>query len=391
MQSKSSRIETIDLLKGFVMILMALDHTRDYFHSVAFLYDPLDANYTTIPIYLTRWITNFCAPVFCLLAGVSVYFVSLRKAKKELSIFLVKRGFWLIFLEFTIVNFSWYFDLEFKNLELLVIWSLGVSMLALAALIHLPKKVILLFSLILIFGHNLLDSIHFEGNVLWSILHEVSGFLITDNWNFYVGYPIIPWIAVMSLGYYIGDIYNKTFDVNKRKRILNYLGFGSIAVFLIFRFFNFYGNPTDWVSMETFTQTAMSFMNVHKYPPSLLYLLITLGPAFLYLAYSEKCKGSIVNFFTTFGRVPFLFYILHIYLIHLLALIMAEITGFGWRTMILDLWVTEDPTFKDHGYGFDLWVVYTAWILVIACLYPICKKYDLYKSNNKQKWWLSYL
>ncbi|MDA0196948.1 MAG: heparan-alpha-glucosaminide N-acetyltransferase domain-containing protein [Bacteroidetes bacterium] len=384
-----NRVESIDLLKGLVMVIMALDHTRDYFHTAAFIYEPTDPMQTTLLIYLTRWITHFCAPVFCFLAGISVFFVGLRKSTSEVSTFLLKRGLWLVFIEMTIVNFAWYFDVQMRTPGFLVIWSLGISMLGLAVLIHLPKKFILIFSCLVIFGHNLMDNIHYEGNYFWAILHDARIFEISSNIKLYAYYPVIPWITVMSLGYCFGTIYEKSFDNDKRKKILKAIGIDSIVLFIIVRGVNIYGDPLSWVEFDSFSKTFMSFMNPTKYPPSLSYLLMTLGPALLFLANAENLKGWVVNFFCIFGRVPFFYYILHLYLIHGLAMLFAELTGFGWKTMILDDWVTYVPALK--GYGFSLGVTYLVWLAVITLLYPLCKKFDAYKVNHKDQWWLTYL
>ena len=384
-----TRIESLDLLKGLVMVIMALDHTRDYFHSSAFLFDPADPAQTTLIVFFTRWITHFCAPAFSFLAGISVFMVSRRKSKHVLSGFLIKRGLWLIFIELTVVNFGWYFDPHFHSFNLFVIWSLGVSMIVLAGLIHLPRKVILLFSLILIFGHNLLDNFHIEGNLLWSVFHQFSIFKLSDTTQLYTGYPLIPWIAVMALGYYFGSFYEHSVEPARRKKIFNLIGIAAILSFVLFRWFNWYGDPLGWKHYGTFAQSLISFLNPLKYPPSLMYLLMTLGAVFLFLANSEKLKGRVVNFFSVFGRVPFFYYVLHLYLIHIIAMVTAQITGFGWQMYILPGWIGETPGFK--GYGFDLWVVYLVWISIIGILYPFCKKFDIYKANHKDKWWLSYL
>ena len=383
------RIQSIDLLKGLVMVIMALDHVRDYFHFSAFYFDPTDPTQTTFPIFFTRFITHFCAPTFCFLAGTSAFMVGKRKTKSELSGFLLKRGLWLVFIEMTIVNFAWYFDIYFRSPGLLVIWSLGISMIVLAAVIHLPRKYILAFSLLLIFGHNLLDTVHYDGSFLWSILHEFKFFKLTESVEFIVGYPIIPWIAVMALGYYFGAFYDTSFDSNQRKKLFNLIGIFAIVAFIILRLSNVYGDPILYTDYETTAKDLISFFNPSKYPPSLDYLLMTLGAAFLFLANAEKLKGKVVDFFSTFGRVPFFYYILHLYLIHLVALLFAELSGFGWRLMILQDWVTETPALK--GYGFPLWVVYAVWIGIIVLLYPLCKKFDSYKQAHKEKWWLSYL
>ena len=383
-----SRIKSLDLLKGLVIVIMAIDHVRDYFHYSSYFFDPTDPTLTTIPLFFTRFITNFCAPAFSFLAGLSAFMVGKRKTLNELSIFLLKRGFWLVFVELVIMNFGWCFDVTFKTVGFQVIWILGISMIFLAALIRLPKKAILIFSCLLIFGHNLLDNIHFDNSILWAFLHERKAFLTTPDHIFRVSYSIIPWVAVMSLGYCFGSFYDKTYDPLKRKKLFNIIGITAIIFFVILRGINIYGNLLPWKDYGYLTQTIFSFLNLSKYPPSLSFLLVTLGGAFLFLANAEKLKGKVVNFFCVFGRVPFFFYIIHIYLIHFLALIAAELTGFGWQKMILPALPFRVEALK--GFGFSLVAVYLIWIFVIALLYLLCKKFDIYKQNNKDKWWLSY-
>ena len=384
-----NRIQSIDLLKGLVMVIMALDHVRDYFNYSTFFFDPSDPTHTTWPIYLTRLLTHFCAPAFSFLAGLSAFMVGKRKRKNELSAFLLKRGLWLIFIEITFITFGWHFDIQFRNILLQTIWSLGISMIILAGLIHLPKKIILIFSCIIIFGHNFLDPIHFGGNLFWSFIHERSRFLYAPGHYIRESYPLIPWIAVMSLGYCFGPLYNNSVEPDKRKRILNGLGAGAFALFFILIAINKYGDLTRWTKYNDVSMTVMSIFNVTKYPPSLLYLLMTLGTTLLFLANTEGLKGKVVNFFCVFGRVPFFYYIIHIYLIHVIALIAAKLTGFGWQNMILLMFITKVEALK--GYGFSLWIVYLIWVGIILLLYPLCKKFDRYKQSHKEKWWLSYL
>ena len=390
MQSiNKTRIESLDLLKGLVIVIMALDHTRDYFHAAAFIFDPADPTQSTLPIFFTRWITDFCAPAFSFLAGLSAFLVGKRKSPAELSGFLLKRGLWLVFIELTIITFGWHFDVQFRDFVLQVIWSLGISMILLAGLIHLPKTIILIFSCVLIFGHNLLDTIHFDGNILWSILHERNRFTFADGHYFVTAYSLIPWVGVMSLGYRFGSLFDKSFEAVKRRKILNTVGISAIILFFVLIGINKYGDPVRWTNFDDSSKTLMSILNVTKYPPSLLFLLMTLGATFLFLANAENLKGKMVNFFCTFGRIPFFFYILHIYLIHFIALFVAGFTGFGWQKMILPRFVTKVEELK--GYGLNLWMVYLIWISVIILLYPLCKKFDKYKQNHKEKWWLSYL
>ncbi|WP_310379834.1 heparan-alpha-glucosaminide N-acetyltransferase domain-containing protein [Flavobacterium sp.] len=383
------RIQSIDLLKGLVMVIMALDHVRDYFHYSAFFFDATDPEQTTWPIYLTRFITHFCAPAFSFLAGTSAFMIGKRKPLNELSSFLFKRGLWLVFIEIVIINFGWKFDLNFTHIGLQVIWSLGISMIVLAGLIHLPKKLILAFSLVIIFGHNLLDNIHFGGSYFWAILHERQKFEFIEGHTVIFAYSLLPWIAVMSLGYCFGSLYDSSFDAQKRKRLLNALGLGSLALFFILIALNSYGDPVKWTNYGNTSKTLMSIFNISKYPPSLLYLLITLGGTFLFLANAEKLKGKVVDFFCVFGRVPFFYYIIHIYLIHLFAAFAAYFTGFGWQALVLPKFITRVEALK--GYGFNLITVYLVWIIVIVLLYPLCKKFDNYKQSHKEKWWLSYL
>ena len=380
------RIESIDLLKGLVMVVMALDHTRDYFYQTGALYDITNPATASVPLYVSRWITHFCAPTFSFLAGISAFMLGRRKTKAELSGFLIKRGLWLIFLELTVISFAWYFNVHFNNFDLAVIWVLGVSMIFLAGFIHLSQNAVLIISCVLIFGHNLLDPVHFEGNILWSLVHETASFKISGGLTLNVVYPIVPWVGVMALGYYFGQFYDFSVPVAKRKRFFNRIGMAAIILFFTIRFSNIYGDPLPWKHYETISQTIMSFMNVNKYPPSLLYLLATLSGAFFLLANSEKWRGKLVDFFCVFGRVPFFYYILHLYFIRVFAMIIAELSGYGWQIMVQ---TTFDIDL--HGFGFSLPVVYVIWAGIILTLYPLCKRFDSYKRNNREKWWLSYL
>jgi uncharacterized membrane protein len=381
-----NRIESIDLLKGLVMVVMALDHTRDYFYNSVGVLDITDPAQATPVVYFTRWVTHFCAPTFSFLAGISAFMSGKRKTKAELSTFLIKRGLWLVFLELTIITFAWYFDVQFRNVDMAVIWCLGISMIFLAGFIHLPKNAILIISCLLIFGHNLLDQVHFEGSLWWGILHEFTTINLSETHHLNIVYPIIPWIGVMSLGYYFGNFYAPTFGNDRRKKLLNTIGLTALVLFVLLRWSNLYGDPQPWKSYETAAQTLMSFLNVNKYPPSILYLLATLSPALLFLANSEKWKGKLVDFFTVFGRVPFFYYIMHLYLIRILSFIAAELTGHGWELMVQ---TSFDINLKD--FGFNLGVVYLIWIGIVLMLYPLCKKFDAYKQKHKEKWWLGYL
>lgn len=389
----TKRITSIDLLRGLIMIIMALDHTRDYFNADAFLFDPLDLGKTSVSLFFTRWITHFCAPIFILLAGTSAFLSGRQKTKKELAVFLIKRGFWLIFLEMTVVNFSWFFNLHFSIFLFGVIWIIGVAMIFLAGFIFLPRRVTLAIALILIFGHNLLDGMHVPahdaGGFLWGLVHDRKLFFIGCT-TFMEGYLIIPWVGVMALGYCLGEIFDKGYDPLKRKKMLLRIGSASIVLFLIVRGINVYGNLNPWTEQPSVIREILSFINVTKYPPSLDYLLVTEGFAFIFLGLTENIANRFTKIISVFGRVPMFYYLIHIYIIHLLALVAASLTGYNWTDFTnLSTWVTDNPKLK--GYGFGLGIVYLVWIGLILFLYPLCKWYDRYKLQHKGKWWLSYL
>jgi uncharacterized membrane protein len=252
---------------------------------------------------------------------------------------------------------------------------------------------ILVIGILLVAGHNLLDNIHVPGNTLkafgWALLHDQNFF----NWNgrnLLVGYPVIPWIGIMALGYCLGAIYTAGFSAEKRKKILIMIGSAAIALFIVIRLLNGYGDPAPWSQQTSPFYTFLSFMKVTKYPPSLLYALVTLGPAILFLAFAENIKGRVSKIISVYGRVPMFYYLLHIFVIHLSAMLASELfTDFSWKVWILKepLWFTE--TLK--GYGFSLPVVYLVWLVIVIGIYPLCKWYDRYKQNHKEKRWLSYL
>ncbi|GAA3962896.1 DUF1624 domain-containing protein [Mucilaginibacter dorajii] len=388
-----TRITSIDFLRGTIMIIMALDHVRDYLYSGSFLFDPLDLDKTSVALFFTRWITHFCAPIFMLLAGTSAFLMSRKKTKTELSVFLVKRGLWLVFLELIVVNFGWNFNIAFPMLLFITIWALGISMIVLAGLIHLPKKLILVVCLLVVFGHNLLDNVHVAGNNLagfgWAFLHDQRPFF----WGkeiLLVGYPIIPLVAIMPLGYCLGELFTPEYSVEKRKKILLMIGGAAILLFIVIRYLNFYGDPVKWSVQKTPFFTFLSFIKVNKYPPSLLYVLMTIGSALLFLAFTEKLQNGLVKVISVYGRVPMFYYLIHIYIIHLIAMIASVFTpGQNWHIWILEkpIWFTSDL----KGYGFSLPIAYVVWIAIVVSLYPLCKRYDAYKQAHKEKWWLSYL
>jgi len=391
---RSRRVESIDLLRGLVMIIMALDHARDYFNNSAYLYDPTDLSKASPALFLTRWITHFCAPIFMLLAGVAAFLYGNKNGRKAVSFFLLTRGAWLIFVELFVVTVGWTFNLHFTFYILQVIWAFGVAMVFLSALVHLSRPLLLTIAGVLIFGHDLLDSIHSSGNTLsavgWSFLHQFE-FFSFGNFSFVIGYPILPWLGIITLGYYLGQIYKSDVDPARRKKTLRLLGIATIAGFILIRAINVYGDPNPWSAQRNTVYTILSFLNVSKYPPSLCYILMTLGPAFLFLSATEGPLNALSSKIAVFGRVPFFYYILHIYLFHAIALFAAMAQGHPASDMTnFTNWVTNNPQLK--GYGFGLGGVYLVWIIVVLALYPLCKRFDVYKrAHQAQKKWLSYL
>ena len=402
-QPAKYRIESIDFLRGVVMILMALDHARMYFGHGFFFAEPTSLDTTTPLLYLTRWVTHFCAPVFVFLTGTAAFLYGTRKESiKEVSWFLFSRGIWLVLVEIIIVRFGWTFDITFSNITLQVIWAIGMSMIFLALLVFLPKWTILGIGVIIVFGHNILDYLVSPGyfnstgtaemsvrDFIYCALHQPKLFVLAPNIVVYVAYPLVPWIGLIALGYVFGTLYQKDYDLDKRKRLLLMTGIGSILLFLILRAFNIYGDPQPWMPQKSFVFTIMSFFNITKYPVSLLYLLVTLGAASIFLYLTENVKNGITNFIVVFGRVPFFFYVIHIYLIHLLAFIGIAFASRKASELILT--ATAFDTRQLANYGYDLWVVYLVWAVVIALLYPVCRWYSRYKANNRGKRWLSYL
>ena len=374
------------------MIIMALDHVRDYFHNSAFVYNPTDLSQTTAAIFFTRWITHFCAPVFVFLAGTSAYLYGAKKNKSSLSFFLFTRGIWLVIVELFIVTLEWTFNPAYPFFNLQVIWVTGISMIILSAMIYMHKYLIFIAGVLLIATHNLLDTAHMTGNsissFLWALLHE-PGYFSFGNFSFSVRYPLLPWPGIISVGYVFGSLYNSFYDSKKRQRILLLSGCGAIILFVILRMGNLYGDAEHWVLQKNTVFSLLSFLNTTKYPPSLLYILITLGPALIFLSLSEKPLNRLTSKIAMFGRVPMFYYLVHIFLIHLLAIIAVIISGYKWSDMILSTRVNAAPQL--NGYGFNLGTVYLIWVAIIILLYPFCQWFDKHKkSHQSAKWWLSY-
>ena len=376
------RVVSVDLLRGFVMIVMALDHTRDFFSKLRF--PPEDLSRATPALFFTRWITHFCAPAFFLLAGLGAALsLSRGRSIRNLSWFLFTRGLWLVFLEIFILHFIWNFSWQFPVI-LNVIWALGLSMIVLSALVYLPEGAIAAIALAMIFGHNLLDGITPDsmGSLapLWHILHA-PGFAIPGK--AILAYPLIPWSGVMALGFALGRVYR--WEPERRRRFLIISGAIAVALFVVLRGFNLYGNPRPWAPMSTPLMTAAAFLNTLKYPPSLHFLLMTLGPAFILLGLFERARGAVVDFVTVYGKVPLFYFVMHIFVIHLLATAFALWQGGEASFLGIDL--SAYPPW----YGTNLLGVYLAWVIVVALLYLPCRLYADFKRRRTDLKWPSYL
>jgi uncharacterized membrane protein len=372
-----------------IMIIMALDHVRDFFHITAMTEDPTNPATTTPILFFTRWITHYCAPIFVFLTGTAAFLSGQRKTKKEQSAFLLKRGLWLIIAEVTIVNLFFGFDPLYHFVGLQVIWVIGVSMILLSVLLYLPLRVLFVIGLLLVAGHNLFDRFNYasmgETPLWYGLLHQQVFLNYAEGRFFGVLYPLIPWPGVMLLGYCLGSWYVKGFDAERRKKLLVQWGLGAIVLFVALRWANVYGDLVPWSKQSETFRTVISFFNVTKYPPSLLYLCMTLGPGLLVLRAVEKASGSWTNYVLVFGRVPLFYYLLHFFTIHLLCVIAFFATGEPMSRAASGM-----MAFRPNDWGFSLGVVYLIWIGLLVFLYPFCKRYSEYKATHNQ-WWLSYL
>jgi uncharacterized membrane protein len=398
--ASKNRIQSLDILRGLVMVIMALDHVRDFLYKADLAkaadaaLDPTNMQTTYPALFFTRWITHFCAPIFIFLAGTSIYMMGQRMTKNELSVFLFKRGLWLILLEVTIVTFGWTFNPFYNVLILQVIWAIGASMILFGVVVQLPYKVILGLGLFIVLGHNVLDFPSFgdalKGNVFLELLYTANfSFHEFAPGHFYiVVYSFLPWAGVMMLGYALGKLFQNDVDATYRRKTLIKLGLLVTVAFIIIRLTNLYGDPVPWSSQPRGpVYTFLSFFNVNKYPPSLLFICMTLGPALLFLAWIEKIQNRVTDIFNIYGRVPMLYYVLHFYFIHIVTVIVFFMQGFGAK----DIVSPNNPFFfKPNGIGFSLPGLYLVWILIVALLFPICKRFADYKSSHKQ-WWLSYI
>lgn len=378
------------------MMLMAIDHIRDYVARSAMQFSPTDLTRTTAAIFFTRWITHFYAPIFFLTAGIGAFLWMQRgkHTKPELSRFLITRGLWLIFLEITVLRVIMFSQVGYRGsiVLLFILWAIGASMIALAGLVYLPLRVLAIVSVAVIVLHNLLDGIssnQFGGAAwIWTVLHQ-AGFIRIDGTNFRTAYVVLPWLGVMAAGYCLGTVY--TWDTPRRRHFLLRLGSVATIAFVVLRTINIYGDPFQWQHQPSALFTVLSFLNTTKYPPSADFLLMTLGPALIVLAFLERRHFSANSPLIVFGRVPFFYYVLHLAIAHLVAIVM-NFVRFGRAPF---LWMPPpsmggDPKLFPPSFGYPLWAVYVVWIVVLLLLYPICRWFARLKQR-RHDWWLSYL
>ena len=382
MQSRP-RLDGIDFLRGLVMAVMVLDHARDFFGGSSM--NPRDVH--DAGLFVTRWVTHFCAPIFVFLAGVSAFLYGNRgRTKAEVSRFLLTRGVWLMIIEITVVRLAWTFNLSYDFVFMQVIWAIGCAMVALAALIYLPRWAIATFALTMIFGHNLLDGVQPDGSWrwLWVVTHSTGTLRPTPGMEIMAIYPLIPWVAVMAAGYALAPVFQQPEE--QRRRTLLKVGSAVTLGFVVLRATNLYGDPAPWSVQDGFLPTVLSFINCEKYPPSLLYLAMTIGPGLILLGLFKDASSGLARVIVAIGRVPFLFYVAHIALLHVMAVAVAHLTvgDVGWLFRHM-------PAFnKPEDYGLTLPAVYALWIVALALLYPMCRWFGALKQRRKD-WWLSYL
>ena len=390
MEPKPYRIASIDILRGIVMIIMALDHTRDFFHATAMTANPLDPETSTIPLYFTRWITHFCAPIFVFLSGLSAYLSAGKKTNKEASNFLIKRGLWLIIAEITLVTLGLSFNPIFSMLILQVIWAIGASMVLLGLLSKVSYKLILIIGVMLVAGHNALDYATLpqggiSGNLI-ALFFTARGFVIPIGHEHFIAifYAALPWTGIMFIGFSMGVWFKKEVDPKKRKKLLLGTGVVMIIVFIVSRSLQGYGDPGRW---RNGANSFLSFLDTSKYPPSLQYTCMTIGPALLFMAFIENVKAGWAKVATIYGRTPFFYYILHFYILHTLLVIFFFASGRGVGEIV----TPNSPfLFRPTNFGYSLPIVYVIWLSVVTVLYLPCRWFDHYKQTHQQ-WWLKYI
>jgi uncharacterized membrane protein len=385
------RIQTIDITRGIVMIIMALDHVRDLMHVDSIAQSPTNLTTTNLALFFTRWITYLCAPIFVFLAGTSVY-LSLKSSNNiaQTKALLLKRGLWLILLEFTVVNFGLYFDIGFHTILFEVIASTGFGFILLSFLLNKTNKQIAIIGLLIILLHNLTPLIPFGENSISKIIltpfFAPTAFPLFAGKIFIMGYPPIPWFGIMLVGFATGHFFS--LPPEKTKPTFLKIGMIAIGLFVLTRLVNIYGDPSLWSIQKNGIFSFLSFMNISKYPPSLDFCLITLGIMFLKLGFVDQLPVGIKKVFLIYGRVPLFYFIVHFYLVHLITLIVLFFQGFHWSQMDFALGSFGRP--KEVVSGLSLGYIYIIWIVVVLVMYQPCVWFGNFKASNNH-WWLKYI
>jgi uncharacterized membrane protein len=385
------RINSIDITRGLVMVIMALDHVRDFMHTTSMSQSPTNLGTTTTLLFMTRWITHLCAPAFVFLSGISA-FISFKRTKDFSASrnFLLTRGIWLVILEFTFINFALWFDIHFRLMLMEVIAAIGLSFIVLSLLLKLNSRVIGLIGILIIFGHDLLQGIPIPSNPVAiffsSVLFRPFLMQVTTDNSVYTAYPLVPWLGIMLTGFACGEFFEM--PAAKRSKIFLRLGFAVLALFVVIRFINIYGDPSPWSHQKSGLFTFLSFINTTKYPPSLQFTLLFIGITFVVLFISEKVKNRFTDILLVYGRVPLFYFTIHLFIIHCLMFVMLYLQGFGSSDFMFGAFNNGRPK---AGGGISLPLVYLVWVGVVVILYPVCKWYGSYKFEHKDKKILRYL
>lgn len=391
---QQKRFAAIDVLRGAVMLIMALGHVRHLLHLPAWTDEPTNLATTTPILFFTRWVSHYCAATFIFLSGISIYITGQGKTKSEQGNFLISRGLWLVVVELLIISFSLTFRPSYPLLVLQVIWATGWSMVLLGLLIRTSYKVILVTGCIIFFGHNILDlfTLPQEGTISlllkFLLTTHTDMLIVSSSRSVLLVYAILPWTGIMLLGYAFGAMYKKGVDPAMRRKIQVSAGLSFILLFLLLRLINSYGDPAPWSQQKNGMFTLLSFLNVTKYPVSLQYGCMTLGPVLLLLAALENRKDWVADRLAVFGRVAFFYYVLHFFLIHAITAILFFATGHTWNEAM----TANSPfLFRPYDFGFNLGVVYMIWVLVVLLLYRPCRWFGQFKGVHKGQWWLRYV
>ncbi|MBD2704853.1 DUF1624 domain-containing protein [Spirosoma sp. BT702] len=383
------RNNSIDVMRGLVMIIMPLDHVRDLLHITSLSQSPTDLTTTTPALFFTRWVTHLCAPTFVFLSGTSA-FLSMN-AKKDLAAtrhFLLSRGIWLVLLEFTLVNFGIWFDPHFNVLIFEVIAAIGVGFLILSLLLKLPPRTVGLIGGLIVALHALVSLIPVPENVVLKVLLSLfspMAFPYGSGKLFLMGYPLVPWLGIMLIGYGAGYFFEST--ENGQRRIFLKLGLLSLGLFLALRVVNIYGDSVNWATNKNLLYTLLSFVNVTKYPPSLQFCLLFLGIMFLILSRVQGLKNGYVDRISVYGKTPLFYFLVHWYLIHPLVFVMVFLQGFKSSDLVFGSNFGRPKT----GSGVELWAIYLIWVFIVLVMYPLCQWYGNYKERHKEQTWLRYI